>query len=51
MKHFVLAHDLAIGSLVLLSDIQTYADNYSRFRSQNHEYFELTDDEKAAISE
>ena len=45
IKHFVLAHDLAIGTSVLYNDIQTYADLYSKFRAQNHEYFELTDEE------
>lgn len=42
---YEVSHALSISTSVLLNDIQTFADRYSKFRIQNATYFDLTADE------
>lgn len=45
---FEIKHELGTQTCFLLNDISAYVDRYSRFRIQNAQYFDLTDEEIAA---
>ena len=45
---FEIKHELRTQTCFLLNDISAYVDRYSKFRIQNAQYFDLTDEEIAA---